>query len=425
MTTTLNQEDLDRVAGMSSRKAAETLGVGKTTVNKYREIARMNGGSLPAPPAPEERVATSKTSVETRTDGSLTVETTGEVPQTKDQIDQAMAARGFDPELYDFTYRFSEWEAQSLGGEVIKMYAARAGATLKRESKYKDALDVTELFETVSKWEFTPVVGNEATWDMVIAFADTQFGKTDVNGGTPETISQVMASVNGAIEIMEEAKPYHVLFADLGDGLENFNNTAQQRETNDLDLTEQVRVLRRVQAECLRMIKPHCSLLTHASVPSNHGQVRVGFQQQASTPANDWGIEVSHQLEDVFTESGHNGIRFARPETKHDLSLLVEMYNTSRVGLTHGDQSSQDQMGAWWMKQAFGWQNPIRDADFLLYGHHHNQKLEEIYEGRWAIGCASSDRGSAWYTSRTGRSATSGITTFLTANHKFWNLQVV
>lgn len=47
--TTLTQADLDRVAGMPSREAAEALGVGKSTVNKYREIARMNGGVLPGP----------------------------------------------------------------------------------------------------------------------------------------------------------------------------------------------------------------------------------------------------------------------------------------------------------------------------------------------------------------------------------------
>lgn len=48
--STLTQSDLDAVAGMSSRKAAEVLKVAKSTVNKYREIARLNGGALPGTP---------------------------------------------------------------------------------------------------------------------------------------------------------------------------------------------------------------------------------------------------------------------------------------------------------------------------------------------------------------------------------------
>ena len=50
MSQTLTQAQLDRVAGKSSREAANILGVGKSTVNKYREIARLNGGVLPGAP---------------------------------------------------------------------------------------------------------------------------------------------------------------------------------------------------------------------------------------------------------------------------------------------------------------------------------------------------------------------------------------
>ena len=76
------------------------------------------------------------------------------------------------------------------------------------------------------------------------------------------------------------------------------------------------------------------------------------------------------------------------------------------------------------MKQAFAWDSPLRDVDILLYGHHHNQAIAEVSRGRWAIGCGSPDPGSAWFTNRTGRSATSGMTSFMTANQKYWNLEL-
>jgi hypothetical protein len=426
--STLTQADLDRVANMPSRKAAQVLGVGKSTVNKYREMAASNGGVLPLRFA-EPGTPQGSSTIDTRGDGSLTVETTGSVPQTKGEIDAAMQARGFNPEDYDFTYRFSEWEAQSAASEdgVVKLYAARAGATLKRKIANSAALDVTELLEQVNKWEFTPVIKDSyASADLVQAFSDPQFGKTDINGGTEGTVARVLTGTQRIVEIAKEERPRAILFGDLGDGLENFLNTAQQRETNDLDLTSQVRLLRRTQAECLRMLAPYCEFLIHASVPSNHGSVRVAFQEQASTVSNDWGLEVSHQLEDVFTESAITNLSFVRPNNDHAVSTAVEMPSGTSIGLTHGDQAGrQNNIGAWWMAQAFGWKNPLRDVDLLLYGHFHNQSTDELSRGRWSIGCASSDPGSAWFENRSGRSATSGTTTFLTADREFWKLQIV
>lgn len=421
--TTLTQADLDRVAGKSSRKAAEILGVGKSTVNKYRKLAEANGGTLPLG-FQEPEGSTSKASIETRQNGSLIVDTQGPVPQSKGDVDAAMIKRGFSPDEYDFTYRFSEWEALSSLGTVT-MYAARAGATPKRSVAHAAALDVTELLDQISNWEFTPIIKDEfASADQVVGFADPQIGKVDENGNSTDTANQVLQSFAYATEIAKEERPTEILFADLGDGLENFWNTPKQRETNDLDLTEQVRVLRRLQAEGLRMLRPYCQRLTHASVPSNHGMVRIGFQQEASTASNDWGLEVSHQLQDVFQAAGSD-IEFIRTKGKHDLSVGHRLANGTGIGMSHGDQSAQHQIGTWWMKQAFGWENPLRNVDLFLYGHHHNQALEEVYQGRWAIGCASSDRGSAWFTSKTGRSASSGITTFLTADRKFWRLELV
>jgi len=427
----ITQNDLERVQGMSSREAAAILGVAKSTINKYREIARMHGGQLPIGDSENHKVIhmgeTAKASLETKPDGSLTVETQNDVPQTKDDVDQAMIKRGFDPAEFTFSYRFSEWQANVGGGELITMYAARASATPKTVKAHAAALDVSELLDSVNSWNFTPhITSGFSSADFALLFADPQLGKVDVDGGTEDTISQVMGSFEAAVEIVKEEKPTAILFSDLGDGLENFQNTSSQRETNDLDLTSQVRLLRRLQAEGIRQLAPYCKTLIHQSVPSNHGQVRIAPQMQASTESNDWGIEVSHQLEDVFGESSYDNLVFVRPSSDHAVGHSILLPNGTTVGATHGDKANtQGAVGTWWQRQAFGWNNPLRDADLLLVGHFHNQMTEEVYEGRWIIFGASSDRGSAWFTNRTGRSATSGMTSFLTADKKWGDLRLL
>jgi hypothetical protein len=424
--STITQAQLDSVEGLSSREAAKKLGVGKSTINKYRSIAEENNGFLPVE---FDTNNTTGESLLTKFDGSLEVETKGNVPQTKGEIDAVLMGKGFDPEKYDFSYRFSEWEAHDPTSEdgVKTMYAARASATPKRANVLAQVLDATELLDAVNRWEFTPVIREKFnSVDMPLLFADPQLGKVDVAGDSNDTVNQILESFANAVEIAKEEKPHDILFADLGDGLENFYNTSSQRETNDLDLTGQVRVLRRIQAEGLRMLAPYCNRLKHRSVPSNHGGVRIGFQQQASTESNDWGLEVSFQLEDVFAQSQFTNIDFARTVGNHAVSLRVDLENGSRIGMSHGDQAgTQPRLGTWWMNQAFGWDNPLRDVDILLIGHFHNQAVEEVFEGRHLIVGASSDRGSSWFTNRTGRSASSGMTTFLTAQGKVFQMELI
>ena len=433
MSDMLTQAQLDQVAHLSGKEASKILKVGKTTVLKYRRIARENGGTLPVGRSQTHHViheGGSAATIEDNGNGDLRIETRSEVPQTKDDIDAVMVKRGFDPELYDFAYRFSEWEAQSSraeGNGIITMYAARASATPKRAAVHAAALDVSELIDQVNTWDFTPYVTDEwSSTDFVLCFADPQIGKTDLNGGTDETIAQVMQSFERAVEAVKAGRPREIVFADLGDGLENFYNTSSQRETNDLDLTSQVRLLRRLQAEGLRQLAPYCEQLTHVSIPSNHGSVRIGPQAQAATASNDWGLEVSHQLQDVFENSAFENISFVRPHGDHTVSASHHTISGTTLGFTHGDQAGQQtRVGEWWQKQAFGWNNPLRDVDILLVGHFHNQATEEVYEGRHLIFGAASDRGSAWFTNRTGRSASSGMTSFFTTEGRYGDLRLL
>lgn len=419
---TITKQALKSVEGMSSREAAKKLGVGKSTINDARKAHDM--GHTPALSGPAS--TKKKSSVTSDKNNSLIVEVSDEVPQTRDDVNAAMLAKGFDPEIYNFTYRFSEWES-TRDGETITLYAARAGATLKPSAMKDDRLlNVDELIEAVANWT-PPVIhvntGARNESDALLAFADGQLGKSDYNGGSADTVNQMMMSFEKTYEFIKEFKPVELIWADLGDGLENFNNTSSQRETNDLDLTSQVRLLRRVQLEGIKRLR-EAAPIVHISVPSNHSQVRTGMQQQAGHASNDWGLEVSYQLEDVFATAGVSDVRFIRPAMKQHQSVGYQGPSETKWGFLHGDQAgSQNRLTDWWKGQALG-RGPVSDADIICVGHFHNMGVVEPVAGRWIMTCAASDRGSAWFTEKTGQSASSGMT-FFTTSHGMWdNLRI-
>lgn len=110
---TLTQVDLDRVAGKSSREAAEILGVGKTTVNKFREIARINGGVLPGS-AP---VAKSTADANAPKVLFLDIETKPAIVATFNLWKPILGPQNIleDPDILCFTYNWEGEEVQFVG----------------------------------------------------------------------------------------------------------------------------------------------------------------------------------------------------------------------------------------------------------------------------------------------------------------------
>lgn len=401
---------LESVRTLSSAKAGEKLGYSKTAVTESRQRLGMTRDKSEVRAEQFTKPAPKGGKVEQQVDGSLLVESTDTVPQTRDHIESRMRARGFDPEKYAFTYGFSEWEAQTPEG-VQTLYSARASAT-ERKASAAAALSADEIIRAID--EYVPLRGEAsdapAEGSFFFNFADPQVGKTDLNGGSEETIARFMASLDHACAILDESPAEEIIWPDLGDGIENFCNTSSQRQTNDLNLVEQVRVLRRLQVEGLLRLSEYAPV-THASVPSNHSQNRVGFQQPASTSHDDWGLEVQKQLEEIFeTRETANPITFVSP-AEHMESVAIDLVDGTRVGFVHGHRSnSQDGLERWWAGQALGRQ-PTYDADILFVGHFHNLSLRTVGDSRYIITAPSLDNGSSWFTVSRGNVATAGVLT--------------
>lgn len=410
----ITKEMLATVQHLSSADAAKKLGVSKTGVTNARTRFDMKReGAKPGPKSTLQASGAAKSSsLEQSPDGSLTVTTTDAVPQTKDHIVERMRNRGFDPEQYSFTYGFSEWEAQTPDG-IQTMYSARASATERKltsvEVERETYADIAAMIDA-----YQPIRGEaadiEPSGTFVFCFADPQIGKTDLNGGTQNTIDRFHASLDHACAILDEQPATEIIWADLGDGIENFCNTSSQRQTNDLNLVEQVRVLRRLQAHGLNRLLEYARVI-HVSVPSNHSQNRVGMQAAASTSHDDWGLEVQKQLEEVFQgrELPHE-LEFISPDP-HMESVSIFTEDNTCIGFVHGHRSSsQNGLENWWAGQSLGDQ-PTALAQILLVGHFHNWSLRSVGAHKYLITTPSLDNGSSWWTQTRGNVATAGVLT--------------
>lgn len=258
----------------------------------------------------------------------------------------------------------------------------------------------------------------------VLCLADFQIGKVASGGGTAELVARVLGAVDAFVA--QSTRPAEVVLFELGDVLENFDNVGSQRATNDLDLTLQLRTARRLLLEVLLRVAHLAPKVTLVSVPSNHCQVRAFGKDLASTPNNDWGIELSHQLEDVMAgrpEFGH--IRFVRTEG-HDEAVTYTCGDGTVVGAVHGHQAGkQTSMGDWWRGQSHGRRTNLHNADILLFGHFHNLSVGQSGDARWLIGTSAADGGSDWFTNKTGESAKAGLTTFTVRNGMWSNLRIL
>ncbi|MFE6185469.1 hypothetical protein ACFQ6U_13690 [Streptomyces sp. NPDC056465] len=251
---------------------------------------------------------------------------------------------------------------------------------------------------------------------LVVVYADAQAGKVGRDGGTPELIARIADRFDRLDDHIRDLKavgrgPSAAYWADAGDCVEGFENTTQQAFTNDLTLTEMIRVHRRVTFEGLDRLAGKIDRVVAATCGSNHGRVRRG-KDAVGPPVDDWGIEVMSQVADAYArnQDAYGHVSFVMPERWRDsVSLDVAGHI---VGLAHGHQYARpDKAVDWWRGQTFGRQ-PIADADILITGHFHHWRAQQVGNGRLWLQAPTLDNGSDWYTVRSGEVSASGLMVF-------------
>lgn len=251
---------------------------------------------------------------------------------------------------------------------------------------------------------------------LVVCMSDFQVGKRQSGGGTEDTVRLVRRAIKDIADDIRFRDPYkRIIIADVGDSTEGFWNVASQAQTNDLSLTDQIRTVQRLYAEAVHALAQLCESLYYVAVPSNHCAVRVGpgKNSRANAPDDDFGIMISHNIEDIIAgRPGYEHVTFHRPE-KWEEAVTVDAADGTRIGFTHGHLAgSQSKVPTWFRDLAFGRRSGLYDARILVHGHWHNFGVHQVGDARWVISCPSADRGSDWWTNISGDSTKPAILTF-------------
>lgn len=342
------------------------------------------------------------------TEGTATTEGLPNLPN----FDDFLRERGYPPEEYEIigTPRTSQW--QRYDGEWLTAYRFH----FRRRTV---GLDLPLLMrEAKKKAKKVKDVKPEAK-ALVVLWSDLQVGKVDYRGNSQSLIERVELMQDRLLKMVREQKPEKVIFADLGDTIENFQNASpmQQLQSNDLSIMEQVDLATTFAWQTLKLLSERVPDVTYASVGSNHCQWRSG-REAIGKATDDWGVFIGRQLARLAKEKELN-IKFLEPQP-HDESLALDVFEDGFhiLGIAHGHQAKRpDQMATWWRGQAFGRQ-PVADASVLVHGHWHHLRVTELGStprgtSRFLIMAPTMDNGSGWWKKVTGEDSVPGLATFV------------
>ena len=326
-------------------------------------------------------------------------------------FDEFLTDAGFNSDEIEIvgTPRTSRW--QRYDGEWLTAYRFQF-------RKKTAGIDLPILLQEAKKKAKVAKLAKTEPRCLVVMWSDLQVGKVDYRGNSQTLIERVQLMQARLMELIKRERPEKVIFADLGDTVENFGNAAdlQQLHTNDLSIMEQVDLATTFAWQTLRMITERVPDITYASVGSNHCQWRVN-KQVVGKPSDDWGIFIGRQLARLSKEISLP-IKFVEPQPQ-DESLALDVFGDGFhiLGIAHGHQAKRpDNMAQWWRGQAFGRQ-PVADASLLIHGHWHHLRVTEMGStprgtSRFLVMAPTMDNGSGWWRKTTGEDSVPGLGVF-------------
>jgi hypothetical protein len=345
--------------------------------------------------------------------GELTTEPMAQQPNWDDLLRE----RGWNPDEVEIVgnVRHSQWQ-QRDGGDYLNSYRV----TIRKKVA---EVDLPALFAAVKKTKVKPVsqMSGEA---LVVVWSDTQTGKTDHRGGTPELIARVMDKRAKLEAYIKAHKTSSAFFLNAGDSIEGFENVDSQYFTNDLSLVDQIDLEATFEWEMLGLLRKYHDKVTAATVGSNHCAWRKG-KATMGKPTDDWGLFITRQLKKMSDIAGL-GIDFVEPAPYQE-SVCVDVDGTI-IGLVHGHQAPSGGFTNWWAKQAHGGA-PLAHADVAISGHYHTLSIQPSgrnpYTGRskWHLQAPTLDNGSSWFANTSGGSDSDAGLLVFTIGSEGLNLQ--
>lgn len=327
-----------------------------------------------------------------------------------------------NPEEWEVTsFRRSEW--QSPNGETLE--SVRYSFAKRQDTSSFVMPDLADIHAMAKDAVVNRPDEGSKNISVVTCLADYQAGKRDVNGGFVEVFTRLEETKHKWIKYVKSVNPEEIILFDLGDSIEGFECTASEDRTNDLSLTEQIRVWRRVFWSWIETAASLAPCVKVVSVPSNHASVRRG-RNKMGLPDDDFGIEVLAQVSDmakVYPEKfGH--VTFHSPEDYLE-SVVVRAVGGLHIGAAHGHQvKSPSGIENWLARQALG-NNPMSYADITLFGHYHHFASAHYGKNKTYFIAPSSDPGSSWYSNNSGNYSKAGILTMTVDNYDWNNLVIL
>lgn len=318
----------------------------------------------------------------------------------------------FDIPVNAITQRRRTVRLEDGSYERVTYNPAVAVAEDVREASYKE---LEKVFDR-AVLAVAPKVEEDRPKTLIVCLSDFQVGKTDRLGGTQETVNRVMGTLKRITEwIQAEGSYEEIIIADVGDICEGFWNVTSQQQTNDLSLTDQIRVAQRLMAEAVAMLAPLCTRMTYVSIPSNHCAVRTGksSDNRANSPDDDFGLLIADTIQAIMSgREPFSHVNFAKPQ-KWEEAVTVETADGTAVGFTHGHLAgSQAKIPSWFRDLAFGHRSGLHEASILVHGHFHNFGVSLVGDNKFIISCPTADNGSSWFTNRTGDATDPALLTF-------------
>ena len=343
--------------------------------------------------------------------------TTGAKKLTGDgpiDFDSILVEFGFDPKKYAVSptgVRTSRW--QSANGEWLVSY--RIQVVLRETVQSLDDFEFDSMrrqaFDSVRERVKTSPEKKERRRQVVVVPADRQVGKVGKRGGTPELLERVEAQRERLIPYLQEQDPERVVYGDVGDIVEGFNNVASQKYLNDRSLMGQLEVAGSIIEGDIQAIHSVVPDIDGLIVPSNHAAWRDG-KDYLGKPEDDWGIFIMRQVQKMLRYNPqYSGVNFTYPDP-WEISTSIDVFDY-KIGFTHGDKTNIDKTGDWWAKQNAG-NSPLSGVHILNTGHYHTPRTQIIGTTAknlpvWWLLAPTSDNGSDWWRHMAGHDSDPGL----------------
>lgn len=332
-----------------------------------------------------------------------------------------LRSRGGDPTRWKPSgpVRFSSWDAQLKGGEIVQMHAYRWNLVPASSLQVED---VDKLVTKVAKQrKRPPKVELEQPRALVVCLSDWQAGKQE-GGGHEALIERVLKLKQMVPDRVRQLKgagrPIDrllvVTMGDLVEGCGGSPHYPMQDFSVELDRRQQVKLVRRLLVELLSDWASLAPNVVVGAVPGNHGELRVAGKAVTTFEDND-DVAVVEMAAEILQANDHafGHVRFVIPDG--DLTITLEPVPGQVVGFAHGHQARRGstphaKQQAWWSGKSQA-RHPIGDADILVTGHYHF--LQVVVDGpRTWMQCPALDGGSRWFQESGGPTTRCGTLTF-------------